>query len=384
MAKRWKYFLSLGAFLSIQAYGQIAVRIEKPARLFSQPSETSPVLTETGGRSTFRALEQSPDRKWIFVSDGLRYGWLRKVFVKPMDEASAAVSEISGPRPTRESVVAESAAADTDMPVDDSEDAPPAAVEKGDPDADDEESLEDFDQASATYLVKQPGTFYESARRNAPKFGKLEPNDQVDLLASSEDDQWARVRLVETGEEGWVPKIRIGRKVPRSEISRLEAPSGKLTHIGFSGVAAPDPWGFGFIAFLRRGFPSLAIGETPVELALGGGINMGKSETHLNSDLKVTYIDMRLYAHWEPLLSPRVGLPVEVGMLYKYGSITTNLSPQQFNSLNTRILESEFGGFIGLGVTYYVFDSLRLEAIPQIQLTSSVDFLLNAGFVFSF
>lgn len=261
---------------------------------------------------------------------------------------------------------------------------PSAKIGTKDSEEADEDSLDDFDQGAATYLVKQPSPFYEEARRNAAKFGKLEPNDQVDLLSSSKDDQWARVRLVETGEEGWVPKSRIGRKVPRSEISQLEAPSGKLTHIGFSGVAAPDPWNFGFLAFLRRGFPSLAIGDTPVELALGGGINVGKSETHLNSDLKVTYIDMRLYAHWEPLLSPRVGLPVELGMLYKYGSITTNLSPQQFNSLNTRILENEFGGFIGVGVTYYVFDSLRLEAIPQIQLTSSVDFLLNAGFVYSF
>lgn len=384
MIKRWKYFLSFGLFLSVQAYAQIPVRIEKPARLFSQPSETSLVLSETGGRSTFRALEQSPDRKWIFVSDGLRYGWIRKVFVNPMDEVSAAMSEMGTPRQTRESIVAESKGSDADLPDDADLTDVPASAGETDAMGEDEESLDDFDQASATYLIKQPSPFYEKPRRNAQKYGKLEPNDQIDLLASSEDDQWARVRLVETGEEGWIPKIRMGRKVRLSEISRLEAPSGRLTHIGFSGVAAPEPWNFGFLFFLRRGFPSLAIGDTPLELALGGGINVGTAERHLNADLKVTYIDMRLYAHWEPLLSPRVGLPIELGMLYKYGSVTTNLSPQQFNSLNTRILESEFGGFIGVGLTYYVFDSLRLEAIPQIQMTSSVDFVLNAGLVYSF
>ncbi|MEZ4815660.1 MAG: hypothetical protein R3A80_10710 [Bdellovibrionota bacterium] len=379
MAKRWgRLLLGAGFFYFSFASAQVAIRVERPAKLFAQPSERSMILTEIGGRSSFRALEQSADKKWVFISDGLRYGWIRKVFVKAVDEASAVMSEMSSGLESRESAIADSLPPDADLPVDEDLDDAPAAVGQEDAEGD------DFDSTSTSYVVKQPTPFYDQPKRNAQKFGKLLPNDEVQLLSSSQDSLWARIRLVETGEEGWIPQSRMGRKMLRSELRQLEAPSGKLTHLGLSGVLAPDPWNYGFLAFIRRGFPSLSIGTTPVEIAFGGGINVGKEEEQLNNSVKVSYIDLRLYAHWEPLLSPRWGLPVEMGMLYKYGSIVTELSPEQFDSINTRILESEFGGFIGVGVTYFVLDSLRLEFIPQVQLTSSVDLVLNAGAVFSF
>lgn len=377
-----KLLVICSSMVFLSAHAQVAVRVDKPAKLFAQPSEKSMILTEVGGRTAFRALEQSPDRKWIFISDGLRYGWIRKVFVKPTDEAAAAISEMAAPNlaPTKEAAVAESAPPDPDLPDEEADDAPAAAG------ADDSESLEDdpIGESSDTFLVKQPGTFYDQPKRNSQKYGRLEPNDQVEVISSSQDEKWARVRLIETGEEGWVPKTRIGRKVPRSELSQLEAPSGKLWHIGASGVMAPEPWNFGFLMFIRRGFESLSIGTTPIEIGFGGGLNVGSTEEIGNSELSVSYVDMRLYAHWEPLLSPRFGLPVELGMLYKYGAISTDLSQEQFESLDTRIMQSEFGGFIGLGVTYFFADWFRLEVIPQIQLTSSVDLVLNAGAVISF
>jgi hypothetical protein len=161
--------------------------------------------------------------------------------------------------------------------------------------------------------------------------------------------------------------------------------TGKRNHFGVHGVGAPAPWGVGAQAFFRHGFSSLAIGTTPLELGFGGGFNAGSvEETDFGSDIKVSYIDMRLFAHLEPLLSSRWSLPIQVGLLYKYGIIETELAVEDFESLNSRIMENEFGAYVGIGLGYYLFDSLSIELMPQVQLTSSVDFVFNGGLVINF
>jgi hypothetical protein len=355
---------------------QVPVRVDAPARLFAQPSETSFVTTEVGGGSRFRALEQSPDKQWVFVSDGMRYGWIRKIFLRVEDAASAAIADMATPMGLmpKESVV--SNFSNDDLPLPEEKDLPAS-------------SYDDFDdnfegESAGVYLITRPGTFFEKPERESARYGQLQANDSAILLEDSQDKRWARVRLQDTGEEGWVPRVRMGRRVSSAELRSMENFSGKKTHIGFYGAYVPQPWNMGFFGVIRRSFESLTIGDTPVELGVGAGFNMGMEERVFGQPLSVSYVDLRVMAHWEPLLSKQSALPLEVGVVMKYATIETAMTEQQFKQYKGKIRDSEAGLFFGIGYAYYLAPSFKVDFSPQIQLTSSVDILANLGLVFSF
>lgn len=65
------------------------------------------------------------------------------------------------------------------------------------------EDTYDIDRDRAN--VTSPGKLFERADETAKRYGILENGDDVLPLAHTEDGKWMRVRLQETGEEGWYP-----------------------------------------------------------------------------------------------------------------------------------------------------------------------------------
>ena len=364
------------------AYGSISVIVQRMAKLFAQPTENSPILTEVAGKSPFRALEQSQDKEWVFVSDGLRYGWIRKNFVRMYEEPLAAASEQPFVTTTRERVVSKDFKfrknkADSDLPLDDEILEDGGSKKFSDNFSDEFESGVEGD----VFVVRTTGSLYEKPLRNAKRFGKIESNDQVEFLTLSNDQRWARVRVLETGEEGWLPRKNIARKVGSTELENLNRPSDRNLHLGAYGIFAPTPWSLGFVGTFSKTYESLVIAEIPLELGVGFGYNVGAT---YSQSLTVSYLDMRAYARWEPRLRPKVALPVNVGLLYKYGVIRTTLTQSEFKAIGSRVRQGETGLSFGIGVSYLPNDVFKFTVLPEVQVTTSIDLVLDAGISFSF
>ena len=379
---RMRFFPLLLGFYVFSAFGNVSVMTNRPVKLFAQPTERSIVLSEVSGKSSFRAIEQSEDKEWVFVSDGLRYGWIRKSFVKTYDESAAAVTEKNPPRVTREGVVSRDLNpkvqfSDDDLPADDE------VIENARGRRSSTNRFDDYsgDSEGDIFVVKTAGSLFEKPLRNANRFGDVESNDRVEFLNLSNDQKWAHVRVLETSEEGWLPRKDIARKVGREELESLNRPSDRTIHWGAYGVFAPLPWSVGFLGTLSKTYYSLVVADTPLELGLGLGYNGGATYSH---SLTVSYVDMRGFVRWEPRIMPKVTLPVELGALYKYGIIRTTLTQDEFNSMKSRARQNETGLLFGVGLNYIPNDVFKMIVIPELQVTSSIDLVLNAGVTYSF
>ena len=379
------YLLLLGLGLTAFGHSQVAVRLRNRAKLFAKPTERSLVLIEVSARGNFRALEQSPDKQWVFISDGLRYGWIRKAFVEATDDSADALAPIAIPPPamTRESVAAE--------------DAPPAAESEGSSSKKNADSLDDDAPATedgadelgppepSVFSVTMAGSFYEQPKGNSTRFGRLEENDQVELLETSSDSKWVKVRLEETGEEGWLPKARVTKKSSGMKSSRMATQNAALTwHLGLYGSYLPAPWGPGIMATVRRGFSSLAVMNTPFEFGAGIGYEVGSKTVYQGANISATYLDLRALVHWEPAVTENISIPFEVAVLVKSGTITTTLPQSVFEASKSRIKAQEVGFAISAGGTYRFTEFLQLDLRPELQLTSSLDIGMKAGLVYSF
>jgi hypothetical protein len=380
-----RFFPLLLGFCVVSAFGSVSVLVNRPAKLFAEPTERSLILAEVSGKSSFRAIEQSEDKEWVFVSDALRYGWIRKSFVNAYEESLAAVTENNPPKMTREKVVSRDLSpkvqfSDDDLPTDDEADGGFGRKRFSQDFSDDGV---DQDSQSGVYIVKTSGSLFEKPVRSANRFGRVEVSDQVEFLNLSNDQKWVQVRLEETGEEGWLPRKDIARKVSRYELESLNRPSDRNIHLGAYGLYDRLPWSLGFLGTLSRTFNSLMIGETPLELGVGLGYNVGS--TYSSHSLAVTYIDMRGFLRWEPHIMPKVTVPFELGAVYKYGIIRTTLTQDEFNASNIPVKQNETGILFGLGLNYVPNDIFKMVIIPELQATSSsIGFVLNAGVVYSF
>lgn len=380
---RMVYWIALLGFCVGSAWGNIPVTVNSSAKLFAQPTERSAVLTQVSAKSGLRALNQSDDKKWIFVSDGLRYGWIRKNFVAIYKESDAAVTQKKPPKMTREKVVSRDLrpkprfSDDPDLPSDDDiwdeeGDGPVSRNRFG-------ESIEN--SQGEVFIVKKAGALFEKPLRNADQFGNIETNDRVEFLNLSNDENWVRVRVLETGEEGWLPRKDISRRENRDESESLNRRSDRTAHLGLYGVFAPTPWSLGVLGTFSKTLNSLFIAETPLELGVGLGYSAGNTYSQI---LTASYIDTRAFLRWEPRVGAKVTLPFELGFLYKHGIIKTSLTKEEFVAANSRIKLNEMGLLFGIGASYVPNDVFKLLVMPKLQVTGSIDLILDAGVVYSF
>lgn len=389
----------LGFFLLLSAplYAQVAVRINRPSTLFSKPSENSAPLSQIGGGTGFRALEQSADHRWVFVSDGLRFGWVRKIFVTVQDETAATLSAAETPlvgapgadeelhefKPKKKTSLYSKSGGDSD------EDAAAPDDEEGD-DEDIENVTPKKERIGRTFTVKKAGPLYEEPKKGATRFGMMEIDDEVKFIETSDDGVWAHVRLNETGEEGWVLRSHLGRRVYSQGIADEYASSRmNLNHIGLYGTYAGIPWGFGGMLSYRRGIDDLVMLGAPIEIGLSVGYEAGTTESYIvNSVLqqvKASYLDVRGFIRWEPRVYNDFWIPIEGGIVYKHGTIQTNLTSAQFQALDSNIKASDVGGYIGAGVSYHYSNAFQIEAMPILQVMASAATITGtAGIVFSF
>lgn len=379
---RMKYWAVLLGLCVGSAWGNIPVTVTSSAKLFAEPTERSGILSQVSGKSGLRALNQSDDKQWVFVSDGLRYGWIRKNFVSIYKESDAVVTQNKPPKITREKVV--------------SKDMRPKPNFSDDPDLPDDDVLDDVARGSSKrnhfgesienskgeiFIVRKSGSLFEKPLRNAQQFGNIETNDRVEFLSLSNDENWVRIRVLETGEEGWVPRKDITRKVFRDEWESYDRPSNRTAHLGLYGIFAPTPWSLGVLGTLSRTMDYLTIAGTRLELGLGLGYSAGNTYSQF---LTSSYIDTRVFLRWEPRLAFKVNIPLEVGFLYKRGIIRTTLTKQEFDAANSRIKLNESGLLFGIGGSYAPNDVFKLLVMPKIQVTSSIDLTLDAGVIYSF
>jgi hypothetical protein len=381
---RIKFFPFLLGLCVFSAWGNISVTVNRSAKLFALPTEKSAPLSQVSGKSPLRAIEQSQDKKWVFVSDGLRYGWIRKEFVSKFEESKAVEAQRKPPKITRERVVSRDLrprpnfSDDNDFPLDDE------ALDGGEMDGRSSslrfaETIEN--NQGEVFVVRKSGALYDKPLRNADQFGKIESDDRVEFLNLSNDENWVKVRVLETGEEGWLPRKDISRKVARDQLDTLNRLSDRTTHLGVYGVFSPVPWSIGVLGTFSKTFYSLRIAETPLELGAGLGYSAGNTYSQF---LTVSYIDMRGFLRWEPRVSPRLTVPLDLGLIYKRGIIRTTLSQSEFESAKTRIKLGETGMLFGAGVSYVPNDIFKLIVMPKLQVTSSLDLILDAGVIYSF
>jgi hypothetical protein len=381
---RMKFLPLLLGFCVFSAWGNISVTVNRSAKLFVSPTENSAILSQVSGKSPLRAIEQSEDKKWVFVSDGLRYGWIRKEFVTQFDESKAVVAQKKAPKLTRESVVSKDLrprpnfSDDSDLPLDD-ESMDGGLMDNRSSSVRFAETIED--SKGEVFVVRKSGALYDKPLRNADQFGKIESDDRVEFLNLSNDENWVKVRVIETGEEGWLPRKDISRKDVRDDWNTINRISDRTTHLGVYGVFSPVPWSLGVLGTLSKTFNSLMIAETALELGAGLGYSVGNTYSQF---LTVSYLDTRVFLRWEPHVSPKVTIPMELGLLYKRGIIRTTLSQSEFERADSRIKLGESGMLFGAGVSYVPNDIFKFIVMPKLQVTSSLDLILDAGVTYSF
>ena len=115
--------------------------------------------------------------------------------------------------------------------------------------------MSEFDRQFDKFYIKNKGRFFEKPTKFGTRYGILEPNDEVKLVSRSPGGQWLKVRLLLTGEEGWVPVPWV-KLVRVPALKRIGANSLEIWG-GFGNNGLKGGFGFGYLRnLLPYGFDS--------------------------------------------------------------------------------------------------------------------------------
>lgn len=85
-SRKWILGL-LGLFiLSPLLEARVAIKVKNPDQIYSKPADNAARVRSIKGQENFKAYWQSPDRKWIYISNGTSWGWVVKSNVEVISQ----------------------------------------------------------------------------------------------------------------------------------------------------------------------------------------------------------------------------------------------------------------------------------------------------------
>jgi predicted metallopeptidase len=191
--------------------------------LKSSPSEWAVDLLEVKPGQTFLAFTVDSSGEWIFLRSRKVQGWV------PAEKLSV-VGQLARPEIAGDFVMGRAKGSSPNVSSTTLLDGDPIFVpSEGDIGEDD---LLNFNKDLDTVIATNGGPLHEQPDPLSVRYASVQPGDKVLILKRGEKGDWAYIRLLLTGEEGWFPSewLRISRG------SRVSGAGKGLVTIDFDGA----------------------------------------------------------------------------------------------------------------------------------------------------
>ncbi len=201
--------------------------------LKSSPSEWSADLLEVKPGQTFLAFTVDPTGDWIFLRSRKMQGWVPAVKL-------SVVGQLARPEVAGDLVMGRSKGSSPNVSSSTLLEGDPIFVpSEGDIGEDD---LLKFNKDLDTVIATSSGPLHEQPDPLSVRYASVQPGDKVLILKRGEKGDWAYVRLLLTGEEGWFPSewLRISRG------NRVSGAGNGLVTIDFDGAYGTSGRNYGF------------------------------------------------------------------------------------------------------------------------------------------
>ncbi|MEO5667101.1 MAG: SH3 domain-containing protein [Bdellovibrionota bacterium] len=176
--------------------------------LRTAPSEWSAQLQDVKPGTNFLAFSMDSSGEWVFLRSRKLQGWV------PVDKLHV-VGQLARPRIVGELQAGQTRGSATNLTSNTLVDGDPVFI-PGQGDIG-EEDLLNFNADLDTVVATNSGPLYEQPDPLSVRYASVQPGDKVLILKRGEKGDWAYVRLLLTGEEGWFPsewlKISRGSRV---------------------------------------------------------------------------------------------------------------------------------------------------------------------------
>ena len=204
-------FRSFDESSNATSHPRFLVTPKEAVTLRSSPSEWAAHLLEVKPGQNFLAFSVDASGEWIFLRSRKAQGWVPA-------ERLQVVGQLARPQilgdfgPQR--VGGSAANVTSETLVDGDPIFIPGASELGSAD------LTDFNKDLDSVVATRAGPLHEQPDPLSVRYASVQPEDKVLILKRGEQGDWAYVRLLLTGEEGWFPsewlKISRGTRVPKA------------------------------------------------------------------------------------------------------------------------------------------------------------------------
>lgn len=239
--------LALCAGLARSAAAAVFVRTLRSGSIYSEPSQRSQVMGAYAPGTRFEATRLSTNKIWVEVKGKAGQGWVPRRWIETLPsapgdsptaksapkgdgkvpvlgaEAELTDADFTAGAEAKKAKKLGTAAADESLEEFDANDKGDNALEEM------QSGLKEFDSRADRFFSEKAGRLYEKPSTMAARYGVVEKNDEMRVLARSKDGRWAQVRLLITGEEGWYPMNWIRReKEARLGATGLNAVEGNF------------------------------------------------------------------------------------------------------------------------------------------------------------
>lgn len=228
---------------------------------------------------------------------------------------------------------------------------------------------EDFDLSRDRAIVVNGGKLFERPSESSRRYGILSEGDAVLPLAHTEDGLWLRVRLQETGEEGWFPSASI--KVTQAESPTSTALYRNLIelHGGFGSRGQGLGGGLGY----QYG---ISYDEKQRFWALGLDFSywVGESLVSGAATYSSKYYGISAFGrYYMPSSTSNFSAAVEIGLGYYQALISTGGIAESILSENGLSAEAsqKFVPLVGASLRYGITSRFDVLSLVRVQLSST-------------
>ncbi len=332
--------------------------------IYREPNRSSKILGKYAVGDNMKAIKQTEDKAWVLIESGNKQGWIEKSNIASANDTNSygATETLTGAE-----------GAFVDLKKNNSRKWMPS------------DKIRD---QSTTYLLKQGGKFYEEPTDFANRFGLLQQGDEVNVLETSTDAKWTRIKLILTSEDGWVPSDWIKAEYEKT----VEGVAGPFAAEFNFGYGSKD-YNYGFdggVSYNIRpeGFERNARDR----LEIGGfygrwqGIQASYSDGVTSTSMTATFQMFGLLGRWV-LSSPQGFLQgaLEGGVAYNISTIAVSgISSLVLSSSGLDPIKSGYGALVGLRGYLALTRMLNLHAGGRLYMSFSQVFFLHGGLTLRF
>ncbi|NCN28115.1 hypothetical protein GW915_11110 [bacterium] len=342
IAQKAKEIFATVIFLTAcQAQALIPVRLQTTTMLQGRPEAGSSVVYEGARGMRFQAMKQSADKKWVYLENSKARGWVPKERIQVMANSA-------GQRRSQND--------DQDFTVD--------------------EDIESFDLKQSTGVAQVSTELYGDPSSTAERFSRVEKGDELQILGQSDSRNWYQVRLLVTGEEGWLP-VRAIQLDSFDRVNRV--PDNGIQIMGLVGT---DSLGYGLgLGYFRNVFPRGVSGRPRdrLEFGLEGDLMFKNSSLEGFSVARRSFIWTGGMRYLPAVANGRFYGIAEVGLTYIYSTYSSDLSEATLIANKAKDSTHTFAFTLGAGLGLSINEYFGVSTILRMLLKSNLILIGGAG-----